>query len=182
MVRIPEIKSREDVPEDKRHIVDAIVEEQGRLAMPFSLLLNSPEVAARVSKLRRYLFFETVLPPLVKNIALLVAARECDWQFGWGIIETWCLEAGARQEVIDVVGNRLSLDSLTGEEALIVDYGRQMLRDHRVASATFEAVRARYGNQGVTELTTQLGFYTMVGSILNAFEVPARSDKSPLPS
>ncbi|MDO8672726.1 MAG: hypothetical protein Q7O66_15045 [Dehalococcoidia bacterium] len=181
MARLPEIKSRADLPEDKQHIIDDITEEQGRLGMPFTLLLHSPEVAARASHLRKYLFFDTVLPPFDKNLGLLVAARECDWQYGWGIITNWCRESGCREEAIDVVANRRSLDSLAEEEAVIVAYGREMLVDHRVSDATFEAARARYGDQGLTELTTILGFYTMVGCTLNAFGVEARPDRERLP-
>jgi hypothetical protein len=47
--------------------------------------------------------------------------------------------------------------ALTAEEALIVEYGRQLFRRHRVTDDTFQAARARFGDQGVTELTALMG-------------------------
>lgn len=181
MARIPRITSKADLPEDKRHIFDAIVESHGSIGAPFQLLLYSPELAWRTSELRRYLFFESSLTLLDRNLAILLAARESDCEYVWSIAAGWAIETGARQELIDVIGHRRPLDSLTEEEALIVGYAREVLHNHRVSEATFEAARARYGNMALTDLTAMLGYYTMVGYILNTFGVEATPGLPRLP-
>ena len=65
---------------------------------------------------------------------------------------------------------------------MIVRYGRQLLTDHHVEDATFDAARDRYGEQGIMELTTLLGYYTMVASVLNGMAVEPPSDADQLPA
>ena len=45
MVRIRQIKERQDVASEHGHIFDSIAASRGRVSGPFSVLLNSPEVA-----------------------------------------------------------------------------------------------------------------------------------------
>jgi 4-carboxymuconolactone decarboxylase len=181
MPRLREITSRTELPQDKQHIFDSIAESRGRVWFPFSLLLNSPEVAGRVAHLGSYLRFESVLSPAHREIAILTAARESDCAFEWAAHARLGAEAGVRSEAVDVIGRRGPLSALKDEETLIVGYGRELLRDHRVSEATFEAARARYGDQGVTELTAIMGYYTMLACALNAFQAEPPPDWARLP-
>jgi len=52
-----------------------------------------------------------------------------------------------------------------------VEYGRQLFRRHRIAEDTFQAAKARFGDQGVTDLTALMGYYGLLACALNAFEV-----------
>jgi len=181
MARIPEIAAREDLAQDKQHVFDAIVESRGRVVGPLALMLNSPEVAGRTAHLGTYIRFESTLSPADRELAILTAARECDCQFQWSAHTRLAREAGVRDEAIDVIGHHRTLDRLTQEEALIVAYGRELLGDHRVSDATFEAARARYGDQGVTDLTATMGYYAMIACTLNAFGMVPPPDTSRLP-
>ena len=171
MPRIPEITAKEALPEDKHPIFDAIAASRGRVGYPFSLLLNSPEVAGRVAHLGTYLRFESTLAPTDRELAIITAAREFDCAFEWGAHVRAARNAGVREEAIAVVDNDASLAALTSEEALIVEYGRQLFRRHRVTDVTFQAARAHFGDQGVTELTALMGYYGLLACALNAFEV-----------
>jgi 4-carboxymuconolactone decarboxylase len=65
------------------------------------------------------------------------------------------------------------LDDLTEDEALIIGYGRELLETKQVSDATVEAVRKRYGEKGLLELTAVMGVYTMNATILRAMAHPA---------
>ncbi len=45
----------------------------------------------------------------------------------------------------------------------------------------FEALKERYGVQWLIEMTTVVGYYAMLGGVVNAFEVPAPPDGDQLP-
>ena len=47
----------------------------------------------------------------------------------------------------------------------------ELLRNHKISDATFNAVQERYGTQKTVEITTLIGHYLLVGQILLAFEV-----------
>ena len=50
-------------------------------------------------------------------------------------------------------------------------YVQELLRDHKISDATFNAVRDKFGTQRTVEITTLVGHYLLVGQILLAFEV-----------
>lgn len=179
--RVPLITSREQVPEDQRHNYDLIEETRGSVRGPFPPLLNSPEIAGRVGHLGTYIRYEGVLPGDVRELAIITTAREFDAAFEWAAHEPIAREEGVRDEAIEVVANRGSLDDLTEPEALIVRFGRELFREHEVSDATFDAAKDHFGVQGVTELTATMGFYSMIAAVLNTFEVLPGDDAPTLP-
>ena len=182
MVRIPQITERDDLPSDKQHIFDAIANSRGGVVVgPFPVLLNSPELAGRMTHLGTYLRFESTLPPESRELAILTASREVDCEFEWGPHVIMARQAGVREEAIEVVANRSPADSLTEDEARVVQYGRELLREHRVSDATYDAVRDHFGNQGLLDLTVLIGYYAMLGYTLNAVELEPLPNTPQLP-
>jgi 4-carboxymuconolactone decarboxylase len=181
MPRLPEITERDALPPEKQPIFDAIAESRGRVGYPFSLLLNSPEVAGRVAHLGTYLRFESTLPAPDRELAIITAAREFDCAFEFSAHARGAQRAGVRDEAIQTVANDGDLEALTPDEAIVVQYGRELFRQHRVSQPTFDQARARFGDQGVTELTSVMGYYALLACSLNAFEVQPGPDAMPLP-
>ena len=181
MARITQITERTQVDDDKRHIFDAIASSRGRVSGPFSVLLNSPEVAGRAAHLGSYIRFESTLSPDQRELAIITTAREFDCAYEWAAHATLAREAGVREPAIESIANGGELAELTDDEALIVGYGRELLRNHRVSDETFAAATAQFGEQGVTELTATIGYYGMLACALNAFEVQPSADQPQLP-
>ena len=171
MARIHQISGKEDVPADKHHIVDSIIGSRSRISGPFSVLLHSPEVAGRAAHLGAYIRFESILPADLREIAINTAAREFDCGYEWAAHARLAEEVGVRKEVLDVIANRGDIGNLTEDEALVIQYGRELFRDHRVSDSTYKAAESRFGVQGVVELTSTMGYYGMLACALNAFEV-----------
>jgi 4-carboxymuconolactone decarboxylase len=88
--------------------------------------------------------------------------------------ENGARRAGVREEAIEAVRNGKT-KGLDQEEALVVGFVHELLRLNRVSEATFHALLARFGAQGLTELTGTIGFYRFFACALNAFEVPPDS-------
>ena len=181
MARVPLIEQRGDVPEEAAHHFDSIASSRGRISGPFAVLLNSPEVAGRAAHLGAYIRFESTLDPDIKELAIITAAREFDCDYEWSAHVVLARDAGVRAEAIEAVANRGSLDGLTADESLVVGYGREMFGNKRVSDATFDAAKARFGVQGVTELTATMGYYGMLACALNTFEVEPSPDAERLP-
>ena len=78
MARTPTV-TRESIPENQRATFDEIVQERGGevpTGGPGSVMLNAPEVAQRALALALFLRTETSLVPRIRELAMLVAARE----------------------------------------------------------------------------------------------------------
>ena len=179
--RVPYITEREQVTEDGRERYDDIMESRGRISGPFGVLLNSPELAGRVGHLGAYVRFESGLPDVVRELAILTTAREFDCAYEWAAHAPIAREAGVREAAIETVAERDSLDDLTETEALVVRYGRHLLGDRSVPDGPFEDARAEYGVEGVVELTATMGYYSMIACVLNAFEVTPGEGSDRLP-
>jgi 4-carboxymuconolactone decarboxylase len=63
---------------------------------------------------------------------------------------------------------------------MVVRFGQELWQQHQVSEPTFQTVLARFGKQGVTELTALIGYYGMVACVLSTFEVPLDPDVPPL--
>jgi 4-carboxymuconolactone decarboxylase len=86
------------------------------------------------------------------EIAVLAAARCFEAEFMWASHVRLAQQAGVRDEVIDLVGRDADLTPLTDEEADMIRYVRELLRNHRVSDTTFDALHRRLGDRGVVDL------------------------------
>jgi 4-carboxymuconolactone decarboxylase len=181
MPRLPEVASRDALPEDKRHAYDYLAETRGSVRVPFSILLNSPEATARIAAVGTYVRFESTLPKPVTELATLAAAREFDCKHEWQAHARLAREAGVSEDAIQAIGHRKALDGLSDEEALPIEYARQILQKHTLTEATFDAARQRYGDTGVLDLTATVGYYAMLACMINAVDIVPPPTAEPLP-
>jgi 4-carboxymuconolactone decarboxylase len=184
MARVPAL-TRESVPESQRVAFDKLVEERGEIPAsgPGSVMLNAPEVAQRALELASYLRSETSLTPRIRELGMLMAARENDCQYIWNAHAPLARSAGLADDIVDSLRDKKELPGLAPDEAAVVSYGREFFRTHRVSQATFDAALAQFGVLGLTELTNLMGCYAMLAFNVNAFgvELPAERTEEALP-
>ncbi|HEY7270506.1 MAG TPA: carboxymuconolactone decarboxylase family protein [Dehalococcoidia bacterium] len=181
MARVTEIRDKSQLAAEAHPVFDGIVASRGGIVGPFPVLLHSPEAAAGVSALGHYLRFGTGLSDVERELAILTAARENNAAVEWAGHVRLGKQAGVREEAIDLIGRNGPLSELLPDEALIVDYGRQILRTKRVSKETFDAARKRFGDKVLVDLTALLGYYAMIAATLNAFEVMPPEGAARLP-
>ena len=170
MSRIPGVQ-REDLPPDQQHHFDYIAGNRPEVRGPFPILLNSPDVASRIAHVGTYIRFETSLDAAVRELAIITTARAWDCQYEWTMHEPFAREAGVRAEAITAVRDRTAPQGLTQDEAVIFDYVDSLLRNRRVPRDTFEKALAMLGRQGITDLTTTAGYYSLLACVLDSFAV-----------
>lgn len=185
MTRIPQV-TRESVPAGQQAAFDDYVRARGNVPTtgPLLIMLNAPEMLARGEHLRAYLRSdESSLPANVRELAMLVTAREMDCQFIWNAHSAFGRQAGLSDSLVDDLRDKRPLTGLSAEESAVVEYGREFFRTRRVSQASFDAALSLFGVRGLTELTTLMGYYSMLAFNLNAFEVglPAETAELPLP-
>ena len=178
MPRLPAV-SRDDLSPDNQKIYDGIAASRGTVRGPFAALMHSPDVAGRAAHLGTYIRFETTVPKQLLEPAILTIARHWDAHYEWAAHEIQAKEAGIRVEAIAAIRDHKAPEGLTDEEALTVKFALELLEDHKVSDATFNAVKEVLGVQGVTDLTVTVGYYSMISCVLNGMEM--LPEKSTLP-
>lgn len=171
MARIATIEKKEDLPAEHHASYEAIAATRGVVRGPFAVLFHSPEVAARTAHLGEYLRFHSVLDPKIVEVATLAAAREMECKHEWAAHIEHAQKAGVALETIRAIHQRQGPENFSFEDAQVISYVQELLRSHRVSEATFQALYARLGEQGLVELTAALGYYAMLACTLNAFDV-----------
>ena len=179
MARLSEV-TRNEVPPEKQHIYDEIAGSRGSVRGPFAMLMHSPEVAGRAAHLGAYLRFESSLEQSVVELVTLATAREWNCQYEWTAHEPQARAAGVSDGTIAAVRERRAPEGLSPDEAVVVSYAQELLHHGAVSDATFAAAKERLGPQGVVDLTATIGYYSMIASVLNAFDVQPAAGVTPL--
>ena len=147
---------------------------------PAGVQLFSPKTAAHVAALNKYLRFEAGFTPHVREVAILTTAREMDSQFEWVAHESEALKEGVPQTTIDAIKYRRSTDGLDPTDALIIELGRQLWRDHKVKSETFAKLKTVFGPNKLIELVMLMGNYAGTAALLAAVDMQLHVGKKPL--
>jgi 4-carboxymuconolactone decarboxylase len=82
-------------------------------------------------------------------------------------------------EVIAAIRERRQPEFADPAEEVAYRFCRELLTHRRVGADTYAAARERFGESGVMELVTLLGYYTLVSMTLNVFEVPLPEGQAP---
>ena len=181
MARVPLITKKDELPAEHHAAFDLITQSRGRVAGPFAVLLHSPEVARRIAHLGAYIRFESALSGEQRELAILATARAMDCRYEWAAHVPLAKKAGVRGEAIAAIRERRAPAGLTPAEAEIVQYVTALLRAHRVDDAAYRAMRERFGERALVELTATTGYYSMIACALNAFDVQPEPGADILP-
>lgn len=180
MPRLPMPSDSEGFSEETRAAVRHISETRTSTPPPSSYLTYAGRAGALLSDLVEHLRYHTTLSAAESELAICVANRAANASFIWNAHTRLGLKAGTREEALHIVDTYGPLDTLTADEALIVGFGRELLESPEVSDATFAAVRARYGEKGLMELTALMSVYMMNANILRVMAHPAPADARPL--
>ena len=172
MARTP-IVTRDLVPEQLREAFDHETANSGGVVAsgPGSVMINSPEMRRRANHLADYLRQESSLPKKIQELAMLVTARSMDCQFIWNAHSVRGRQEGLSDVLVDALRDNRPLPSLPTDESAVVNYGVEFFKTHKVSQATFQAALDQFGPQGLTELTTLMGYYALLAFNANAFEI-----------
>ena len=182
--RLPYVK-REDLDAEGKKTYDAIVNENTPyshgLPAPIGMWMHSPKMAQHVLPEYMYLRFGNSFGTRLTELAILVASREINAQYEWTAHEPWALKAGVEPAIIDMVKYRRKVTGLGEKETLIIVFGRELLGDRKVTSATFAHAVKVFGEDGVTDLAGLMAFYQFLyTSSVVTFDIQLPAGSQPL--
>ena len=134
---------------------------------PFAALLRSPEVMLRAKAMGDYLRFKSTIPPKLNELAILVTARQWGQSYEWHAHRPLAEKAGLKPEIAIAIAEGRRPTGLDADEALIIDFSTELHGNKCVSDATYARAVARFGEQGVVDLTAVNGYYAMIAMILN---------------
>jgi len=177
--RLPYLK-RTDMDESNQKIYDVLPGrgQDGMLRGPLAFAAYNPAVAKALFDLHNAAV-AGALDPHVRELAILVACRETNYSLEWNAHEPAAVKAGVDRKTIDVVQKRLALTGVDDRDAAVIRFGRQLLHDNKMDSATFAKAVQLFGKKGAMDLVAVMSTYAVSGFYATAVDEhmpPGRPD------
>ena len=171
--RLP-IPNRDKMNNRDKEIYDKVVGSNSRTIAgvkgPFGIHLYNPELAAIEHTYSEYLRFDTGLNGRIRELAILITAREMNSQFEWAAHEPVALKEGLEPELIDIIKYRKRVTGLKEPAAIMIRLGHEMFSKRKVSSATFAIALRIFGTKKLVNLVCLMSHYAAVAIELRVFD------------
>ena len=176
--RMPPLQ-KEQLSEEQTQALAEFVAARGQPTGPWNVLLRSPELMKRTRGLSDYLRFESVLPGYLREFAILMTARQWGQSYEWNAHYPLAIDEGFSADMAQAIAEGRRPDGMLEDEEILYDFILELQRNHSVSDATYARAVERFGEQGVVETVSLVGYYTMISMILNTARTPLPADTAP---
>src|SRR5260370_3932459 len=174
---------RDELDAAGQGVYDSLADPQGGslrgLRGPGGIHLHSPGLARHTRPVNHYLRHEAGLGGRLRELAILVTARELDSQFEWAAHEAEALREGLAPDIIETIRHRRDTGQLDEADAVVIELGREIFTARRVSSATFARALAQLGQRKLVDLVALMGNYAATAAMLTAFDMQLDPDRPP---
>ena len=153
---------------------------RGALYGPFVPALRSPEFMRRLQHLGDYLRYDGALPPHLREMTILLVAREWTQDFEWSVHAPMARAAGLPGAVVDGIAAGSRPAGMDEQAALIYDFVAELQRNHAVSDDTYARAVAAFGERGVIDLVGIYGYYATLAMIMNVARTPLPAGEAPI--
>jgi len=173
MARIDDVK-REDLTARQQQLYDDILRTRPRpsLTGPFSVWIHTPDIAESADRLANCFRVSPKLEKRLIELIILLMCRDGTVKYAWSVHEPLGRKEGLTDDTIDAIRARKRPDFKRDDERLIYDFVTELLATKTLSAATFERAKSAFGLEGVIEAVSCVGFYGMIGLVLNVFDIP----------
>jgi alkylhydroperoxidase family enzyme len=168
MARVPDPKIDEP---DVAGTVERIVAERGELLSLYRTLLHSPPLAAGWLSLLTSVRTRGKLPGHIRELVIMRVARLNGAPYEADQHRPIALSVGVTQAQLDALDDWVSSEQFDTRERAVLAYTDVMTRDVQVPDRVFAAVRAKFDDRQLVELTTTVAAYNMVSRFLEALQI-----------
>lgn len=121
------------------------------------------------------------LTPVERQLAVLVTIRHFNAPYAWCVQTRASLAAGMTREMIDAINDRKRPDMTQASEIAIWEVADSLAGKRTLDNAIYARALAALGEQRLVDLVATIGFFSMTGTTLRAFEMdPPEDDPIPL--
>jgi len=165
--------------EEQQQALAEFVAARGQPTGPWIALLRSPELMKRTRGLSDYLRFESELPGYLREFVILMTARQWGQSYEWNAHLPLAIDEGFSADMARAIAEGRRPDGMVEEEEILYDLCMELQRNHSVSDATYARAVERFGEQGVVETVSLVGYYTMISMILNTARTPLPAGAEP---
>jgi 4-carboxymuconolactone decarboxylase len=140
---------------------------RGTFEGPFIPLLRSPDLMGRLEKVGEYLRFGSRLPARIREFAILIIAKIHHEQTEWGIHTPIAQKAGLKDSIIAAIAEGRRPADMQPDEQTTWDFLYELQTNRNVSDTTYHAAKQHFGEDGIIDLTSLSGYYTLLAQVMN---------------
>jgi 4-carboxymuconolactone decarboxylase len=186
MTRIPDLRY-DDLGAEAQQVWDGIVGSRGSelvnasggLVGPFNAFVHAPGVGRRLGSLGGTLRFKTSIERRLSEVAIITVGAKWKAEFEWWAHSRMAREHGVPGPVVDAIGRGHEPPFEADDERTVYEVARQLTDTGQLDQAAFDAGQRLLGDEGMVELVSLCGYYTLISFLLNAFAVPLPDGATP---
>lgn len=152
----------------------------GVLGGPFAIWLRIPEVAERINAVSDRLRTNSSFEKRIVELIVLVVTRDWKAQYAWTAHAKQALEEGISPDAVEALRTKRTPAFARADERLIYEIFSELSGNRIMPQALYDEGVATFGLDGMIELVTTAGLYTMISMMLVAFDVPATNGERTL--
>jgi 4-carboxymuconolactone decarboxylase len=171
--RMPPLEAAEMTEDQRAAAAELAAGPRGGVKGPFIALLRSPELMQRLQKVGEYLRFGSSLEPRISEFVMLFVSRQWTQQFEWAVHVPLALEAGVKRETLESLAAGRRPTAMAPDEAITYDFCAELTANRGVSGATYRMAVAQFGERGVIDMLSVVGYFTTVSMVLNVARTPA---------
>jgi 4-carboxymuconolactone decarboxylase len=156
--------------DQKQTYDEAIAGKRGAAPPPMMAWLNSPEMARHATRLGETMRFNTMFPPKLSEIAILVTARHWSAHYEWWAHKRLALKGGVDPKIIDAIRDRRTPQFDDPKAQMIYEVATSLHEGHGLSRALYDDAVKLLTERGLVEIIGLCGYYTLVSMTLNTFE------------
>ena len=158
---------------DQQAIHDDIVNgPRGAVVGPLRVWLQSPGLAKQAQALGQYARYDSVLPQVLSELAILVTARYWSSGFEWSHHVPIAIEAGVPSDAVDAISKAKCYAFEDAEMQAVFDFAVELHLLKNVTDVTYDKALTLLGQQACVDLVGVCGYYTLISMTINVFDVP----------
>jgi 4-carboxymuconolactone decarboxylase len=163
VARVPYVK-RDELDAEGQEIYDRIRRDRNspEVGLQFRALLHNPRAAGYLTSLGAQLRFQSAMPDDLKELAIILVAREWNSAIEWTGHAVLAARAGVSAASIEAIRTGKAPEGLTEPEQVIARVVHQLLRQKDVSDDLFAAAQELVGTRGVVDLALTCSYYTAV--------------------
>ena len=173
--RFKPLKWDEMTPAQKTMMEHLVSGERRGAGGPFNVLLRSPEMGDLAQQFGASMRFHSTLPKKLNEMAIIMTARYWTAQYEWNAHRTAAAQAGLNESIIQAIATGKRPASMDADETVVYNFATELLNTMQVSDAGFKAAVGKFGERGVVDLISVMGYYQLVSMLLNV-------DRYPLPA
>lgn len=152
----------------------------GVVGGPFAIWLRTPEIGKRISFVSERLRKNSAFEKRLVELLVLIVTRDWKAQYAWTAHARQALEEGITPEVVEALRTKSDPPFTRDDERLIYEIFSTLSGSRTMDEATYAKGVEAFGLNGMIELVTTAGLYTMISMMLVTFDVPATNGERTL--